>query len=567
MSPLAAIGRFRPEIRAQRGRLICAGILLLAAAASDAVGIFVLSDLVDGALDASTWQQFAGLAAVWLGLTAASSLADYAGALIATAASERTVLRLRTRVFAHLQRLSPVAHRRRGLGDLVVRLSADLEALEHLIASGLLGFVVAVVNIVGLVVAAFLMNPVVAGVALGAAPALWLLSALFSRAQLRVSRDEREANSDIADAITTALAAHETAVAYNQRPREADRLHRHGRRWARARIGETRLEAGFGAVMGGAEVVVTLLVTLTGVWQVRQGHLTVGQLLALTGYLAMLYPKFQQLAELRLTLASTAVSADRIAELLDEDPHLADHPEATAVEVPGTALTMEGVTFRRGPRVVLDDVDLTLEPGRLTVLIGPSGTGKSSLAALLTKLEQPSSGRILLDGHDLAAITGDSVREHVTLLPQTPAIVPGTIAENIAYGRRDASADQIVAAARDSGAHEFISALPAGYDTVLHSEGLELSGGQRQRICIARAILRDTPILVLDEPSAALDDESVDTLVAPLRRLTAGKTTLLITHDPRLTAIADRILRLADGRIRDQSRVSTPSALSTMVPK
>ncbi|MFT4086099.1 MAG: ABC transporter ATP-binding protein [Gordonia sp. (in: high G+C Gram-positive bacteria)] len=558
MTPLAAIARFTPEIAGERLRLTWAAVLLLIAAALDALGVFVLSDVVDGALNASVWQDFAKLAMIWLFVTAFSTVTEYFGTLIAAGVSERVVLRLRTRVFAHVQKLSPLTHRRRGLGDLTVRHSSDLEALEHLISSGLLALVIAVVNIAGLLIAAYLMNPLVATVAVCAVPLLWGVSSMFGAAQRRVTRDERGASSDIADAIQTALTGHETTVAYNRQEHEASTLHRHGRRWARARIRQTRVEGGFGAVMGFTEVVVTLIVTITGVWQVRLGQLTVGQLVALTGYLAMLYPKLQDLAEIRLSVASAAVSAERVAELLDEPAHLADPPGARPAVVGNPRVELSQVRFHRGDRAVLDGVDLRLEPGSITALTGPSGAGKSTLAALLTRMESPDDGQILLDGNDIGDATGSSIRDLVTLLPQTPVIKAGTVADNIAYGRGDASREQIVAAAIDAEAHDFITALPAGYDTELSSEGLELSGGQRQRLCIARAILRNSPVLVLDEPSAALDPQSVAGIVAPLRRLAAGRTTLLITHDHTMAAMADRVVTLRDGRLEPVTTARRP---------
>ncbi len=565
MNARQAFRRFSPAVRGEARRFALAGTLLGIAAACEVVAVFVLADVIDGALDSNSVTTFARLALLWLLITAISCGGDYFGQVVSVGISERVVLRLRDQLFDHVQRLHPVQHRRLGLGNLVTRHTGDLEAVEYLIGTGVMQFVIALAHTIGLVVAALIMSWQVALVALAAVPALWGLSAFFARRQERVTRDERGANSDIADSVETALLGHETAVAYNQQGREHARLHRHGVTWMSARLAQTRVEAGLGGILSFGQVVVTLAIAIVGVWQVRQGQLSVGGLLALTGYLGMLYPKMQELADIRIAIASAVISAERVAEVLDVAPvervELADIPATVRSPLRPTTpvgIALRDVTLAREHQTVLDAVDLDLAPGTITALIGPSGVGKSTLASLLCRFEHPDSGNLTIGDVDYDDLTGRWIRDHITLLPQQPIIKGASISDNIAYGRPAATREEIIAAAVAADADEFIRRLPDGYDARLDDGGLTLSGGQRQRIAIARAMLRNTPALILDEPTSGLDAATTSRILDPLRRLADGRTTLLITHDTRVTAIADRIIELRDGHLYDLSRWIEP---------
>lgn len=552
MTLLGSYRRFAPAVHGEGRRFALAGTLLVVAAACEVLAVFVLADVIDGALSARGLTDFARMASLWLLVTAVSTAADYGGQLVSVGISERVVLRLRDQLFAHVQTLHPVQLRRLGIGNLVSRHTGDLEAVEYLIGTGAMQFVVALAHVAGLMTAALLMNWQASLIAIGAVPALWVLSSIFARLQASATHDERGANGHIADSVESTLMGHETTIAYNQQGREHRTLHDHGVAWMRARLGQTRVEAGFGAILGMGQLVVTLAIALAGLWQVREGNLTVGQLLALTGYLGMLYPKMQEIADVRLAVSSALVSAERVAEVLDVRAVESDHPNAVDRIASGpVGIALRHVSLSRGHRRVLDDVSLDLEPGTITALVGASGEGKSTLASLLTRLEHPDSGEIWLGAVEYRMLTGTAIRNRVTLLPQQPVVRAATIADNIAYGRPGASRAEVVKAARAADVDTFVRSLPGGYDTVIDDGGLTLSGGQRQRIAMARAVLRDAPVLILDEPTSGLDAAAVDRILRPLRCVAGGHTTLLITHDARVAAMADRIVELRGGRLHE----------------
>jgi ATP-binding cassette subfamily B protein len=299
------------------------------------------------------------------------------------------------------------------------------------------------------------------------------------------------------------------------------------------------------------ETVCVLAVIGLGAWEISQGRMSLGQLLAFAAFLGYLYPPIRNLGQLGLTLTAATAGAERLQEILDAEPAVSD-PADPVREWPVRGwVSFHGTSFRYpgAGRDSLHDVTFTAGPGELVIVTGPSGAGKSTLSKLLTRFYDPTAGAICLDGVPLTDVPLEFLRENVALLPQETLILHGTIRENIECGRPGARDAEIERAARDAVAHDFISALPDGYDTEIAPGTATLSGGQLQRIAIARAMLRGAPVLVLDEPTAGLDSVAARRVVQPLRRLMAGRTTIMITHDLSLAPDADRILVVDGGRL------------------
>ena len=291
-----------------------------------------------------------------------------------------------------------------------------------------------------------------------------------------------------------------------------------------------------------------------GAYELSQGRLTIGGLLVFLVYLSQLYRPIRGLSSLLNSFYSASAGAERIIEYLDQEPSVEDKPGARPVYGARGYVELDSVSFSYpgAEKPALEDVSLRVSSGEVLALVGPSGSGKSTLARLLLRFYDPDAGEIRLDGHDIRDLTLRSLRENVTMLLQETLVFDGTARENIAYGKPGSTEEEIVRAARAADAHDFIMALPSGYDTVVGQKGRLLSGGQRQRIAIARAMIRDAPVLVLDEPTTGLDAESSRRVMEPLRRLMEGRTTIVISHNLLTVREATEILVLQSGRVAER---------------
>ncbi|HEY1971538.1 MAG TPA: ABC transporter ATP-binding protein [Pseudonocardia sp.] len=545
--------RFWPDTRGLRWGLALGLVLVMLAPAAAAGQTWLFKVLIDRVLVPRDFAQFPRLALAYAAITALGGAVDFSNQYLAAWNGEHFLYRIRNRVFAHLHTLSANFFDRRRLGDVLSRLTADVGAIESLVLSGLVSAFSAVFQTLLFAAVLVYLDWQLALVSFLVVPPFWLVSRVFVRRIKARARESRGRLGALSSVAQESLGSATLIQVYDRQDRELARFAEQNAGSVRAALSATRIGALFGPLVDLLEVVGVLAIVGAGVLQLSTGRITLGGLLAFLLYLAQLYGPVRGLGQLSNSFAAAAAAAERILELLEERP-LVTAP-ARPIPLPTAAghIGVRAVSFRYPGTTadVLSDLSFDLPAGSTTALVGPSGAGKSTLSALLPRLYDPTRGVITMDGHDLRELDPHQLRGQIAVVLQDTVLLDGTIADNIRDGRAEAALAQVQAAARAAGAEEFITALPEGYRTRVGQRGRLLSGGQRQRIAIARAIIRDARLLILDEPTAGLDAEAADGLLGPLRRVIAGRTTLLITHNLGMARTADRILYLEHGRVAE----------------
>ncbi|HTI63998.1 MAG TPA: ABC transporter ATP-binding protein, partial [Gemmatimonadaceae bacterium] len=490
----------------------------------------------------------AAVAVLVIALVGAAS--SYAEKFLSTSVGQRVTRDLRHALYHHLQRLSLSFYEKQRTGDMVVRLTSDIDAVQDLVSTVLLGMVLNVLTLAGMVGVMVYLDWRFTFVALSVAPVLFVLVYRLTRRIKAAARAVKEKESDLASVVQEAVSSARIVKAFGREDYEERRLDRESEESLQASLRARSVKARLSPLVDVVVAVGTFLVLFFGVRHVISGRLSAGALIVFVLYLGKMYKPMKDLSKMTDTLSRAVVGLDRIGELLGTESKVTDLPGARPAPAFAGAVEFSHVTFGYLPgRPVLEDVCLRVRPGQSVALVGPSGSGKSTLIGLVPRLYDVWHGRILIDGHDIRDYTLASLREQVSFVLQDPVLFRATVWQNIAYGRPKATREEIVRAARAANAHEFISELPRGYDTVIGERGDTLSAGQRQRIAIARAIVRDAPILLLDEPASALDAESETLVFDAIQRLRRGRTSITIAHRLTTARGADVIFVLDDGAI------------------
>jgi ATP-binding cassette subfamily B protein len=511
-------------------------------------------DLVDGALINREWSSLVRVVAIFVAATLGGFVLNVISGLRYTRVSADILFDMRLAMFRHLQRLSPRFYARTRLGDIMSRINNDIGEIQQVAAEATLAWVGNVLFLAGAVAALVWLDARLFAVSMVAMP-LSLLALVRYRRRLEGRITElRERSADIGSFLIESIQAMRLVVASNAHGREASRFRQRNDAFVGSLMAMQKMTYVAGGLPGLLLSGGMAAVFLYGGHRVIEGTMTAGTFVAFMAYQMRLLAPVQSLMGLYTSIASARVSLARVCEILDTPPEVIERPDAAPLESVRGAISFEAVTFShdRGARTI-DRMSFRAAPGEVVAIVGPSGGGKSTVADLLVRFVDPDEGTVRLDGRDLRDVRLEDLRRHVVVVDQAPVILHASIADNLRYGRPEATAEDLVRVMRSVGLDDFVAGLPLGYDTIVGERGAALSAGERQRLAIARALLTDPAVLILDEPTAALDPATEQDVVAGYEAAMRGRTTILITHRPEPARRADRIVMVAGGPVTPTS--------------
>jgi ABC-type multidrug transport system fused ATPase/permease subunit len=468
------------------------------------------------------------------------------------------LLGLRRRVFDHFQRLSPSFHDKFTSGRVISRLTSDVSVIDEMLANGFDGLVTALLTLIGTAILLLTLDLKLGLLALLSFPALVLLTAWFRKRSAIVYRQTREAVVLVIVHFVESMTGIRAVQAFRREPRNEEIFHGVNDRYRKANLESFRLNAIFMPSIKGVGNVTIVAILAYGGYQAYHGHVTVGVLTAFLLYLRQFFEPLQDITQFYNTFLSASAALEKLSGVLNETP---DVPEPIEPAKPGRArghLELRRVEFQYVDGVkVLPGLQLDVPAGQTLALVGTTGAGKTTIAKLVARFYDPTGGHVLLDGVDLRDLTEDDLRERVVMVTQENFLFTGSVADNIRFGKPDATMDEVVEAAKVIGAHDFIMALPNGYETAVEKRGSRLSAGQRQLVAFARAFLADPAVLILDEATSSLDIPSERLIQRALRTILADRTAIVIAHRLSTVETADRVIVLEHGRIIEDGAPDT----------
>ncbi len=552
------IGAVRPHLKPHR-KLIAGGIaamfLQVGFRLLEPWPIKIVIDRIteDGATVTNATLVVLGLCGLAvIGASAGRAISNYSSTIAFALAGTRAATAIRGQVFAHVQRLSLRQHGKMRVGDLVQRMIGDVGRLQEVAVMAGLPLVGNVITFIAMVGVMLWLDPLLTIGGLVATIIFLFMSKKRSPAITTAARRTRKCEGDLATQVAETVGALPVVQAFQLEDETQKSFKDANNKSLKEGVKARRLAAGLerrtDVIVAGA----TATVLSFGGWRVLTGVLSVGDLVIFMTYMKASMKPLRDLAKYTGRIAKAAAAGERVVELLETSPEIVDRRGAKNVTDLRGGIRMEGVHLAYEPGSwALQDVDLQIEPGETVALIGPSGGGKSSLASLLLRLIEPTRGSIFYDEHDAESLKVSSLREQVSVVLQEPVLFAASIRDNIRYGRLDATDEEIEQVARAANAHDFILGLSQGYDHEVEERGSSLSGGQRQRIALARAMLSDAPIVVLDEATSSVDPENQREIEEAIRRLTEGRTTIVITHDRSSILECERALWVDEGHVTE----------------